>query len=509
MPTKPNTLFLPVFGLLFVLLQTFISLTNGEYSFTLYLMDILAPTVSLLVMLFVIRQHSGARKTFWILIAVCLLCETIAQLIWGSYEWIWHAEAPDIGIADIFWLSQSLIYLIALYGWVCHTGGIKRSFLDSAILLVSFSVVSWEFLIGPIYEGEKHLDIVTLSVDLFYPVSSLLMAFIISTWMLNGEHRLNRRTTIALVLGCLGYVFGDSLYILLIDLQGIDWLEPWIDTFWTGACFCMAAAGLYSLSAEPLEQKAAESRWQRVARFSVPYIGLLLLVGILFFFKLTTDVFVWGLALTVLLVLVRQVMFLLERETLSDRLGESYRRLEQIASCDSLTGLLNRRVFEQELEQKLAGAAAKPVAVMYFDLDKFKSINDTYGHRIGDLLLQTVAARLTPQEGVSIARLGGDEFALSFSSPNITTSRLDEWSALLVETVSAPYELDGLCIRTSPSIGIALYPQDAQSVPGLLDAADQAMYEAKRRGGGTFAYYRSQTQLVRKTDHSRSLQEVR
>ncbi|AEI40747.1 GGDEF domain-containing protein [Paenibacillus mucilaginosus] len=480
-----------IFGLLFVFVQAAVSLGYGQYILPLYLMDILAPAISLGVVIQVIRAHTGPQKGFWLLIGTALFCEMTAQLIWGSYEWIWQTEAPDIGIADIFWVSQSLIYLVAFYGWV-RSGEKNRYLLDSMILVVSLAVVSWEFLIKPIYQGDENLDLITISVDLIYPITSLLMVFILTCWLLNGERRMSRGTMRMLAIGCLSYMSGDTLYMLLIDIHSLDSLEPWIDTFWTGAAFCMAVAGLRSLSGKP-GTAGAEGRVGRVIRFSVPYIGLLLLIGILVFYRLTTDVFVWGLTLTVLLVLVRQIHFLTEREMLNDKLRQSLRRLERIASCDSLTGLLNRRVFELELEGKLSGPGQEPVAVLYFDLDKFKPINDNHGHRTGDLLLQAVAERLSSlqKDGISMARLGGDEFAIAVPLSSLgSLERLQELSEAVVQLLSKPYRLEEVTLRTSPSVGIALYPQDARTMPDLLDAADQAMYEAKRRGGRGFAFYR-------------------
>ncbi|WP_426452687.1 diguanylate cyclase domain-containing protein [Paenibacillus sp. S-38] len=487
--TSANSSRLLILGLLFVSVQAAISLAYGEYIFPLYLMDILAPALSLGVLIEVIRSHTGPQKRFWSLIGISVFCEMMAQLIWGSYEWIWNMEPPEIGIADIFWVSQSLIYLVAFYGWV-RSGEKNRYLLDSLILVVSLAVISWEFLIKPVYYGEENLNLVTITVDLLYPITSLLMVFVLTSWLLNGERRMSRRTMRMLTIGCLSYMSGDTLYMLLIDIRALDALEPWIDTFWTGAAFWMAVAGIRSISDEP-DAAPVEGRLGRVVRFSVPYTGLLLLIVILVFFRLTTDVFAWGLTLTVLLVLVRQIHFLTERETLNDKLSESLRKLERIASSDSLTGLMNRRAFMLDLEQKLAEAGPRPVAVLYFDLDKFKPINDNHGHRTGDLLLQAVAKRLSTlqQDGMSMARLGGDEFAVSLSSPG-SIERVHELSNAIVEHLSKPYRLEDVPIQTSPSVGIALYPQDARTMPNLLDAADQAMYAAKRLGGKRCFFYR-------------------
>ena len=128
--------------------------------------------------------------------------------------------------------------------------------------------------------------------------------------------------------------------------------------------------------------------------------------------------------------------------------------------------------------------------MLFLDLDRFKVINDTLGHRIGDMLLIEVANRLqrSLQHGEVLARLGGDEFAIvmpSFTSrASLATSARN-----IVETIAQPYDIDGHRIRTTVSIGIAIGPKDGINADDLLMAADLALYAVKTTGRGTYCFY--------------------
>lgn len=170
-------------------------------------------------------------------------------------------------------------------------------------------------------------------------------------------------------------------------------------------------------------------------------------------------------------------------------------KVEQLAYYDTLTGLPNRLLFNQTLEQSihLADQTGNALAVIYLDLDDFKRINDSLGHEIGDRLLSEVGSRLrselcpdwskNKQVGGShtVARIGGDEFAIILYA--IAGKDQIEYIAKNITTVvSAPYCVDGYQLFTSPSMGIALYPQKNVRADTLLKNADMAMCEAKRLG---------------------------
>ena len=170
---------------------------------------------------------------------------------------------------------------------------------------------------------------------------------------------------------------------------------------------------------------------------------------------------------------------------------EAQAKISHMARHDALTGLPNRVLFHEQLEQGLRRTGSgDQLAVLCLDLDHFKDINDSLGHPIGDALLKEVGRRLkaTVGESDTVARLGGDEFAV------VQIGRSEEAAARclagrLVEVISAPYEIDDHQIVIGVSIGISLSPQDGSNADELLKNADLALYRAKADGRGTYRFF--------------------
>jgi diguanylate cyclase len=168
------------------------------------------------------------------------------------------------------------------------------------------------------------------------------------------------------------------------------------------------------------------------------------------------------------------------------------RQLRHLASHDSLTGLPNRLLLDDRITQAIAQAdrQAHGFAVAVVDLDRFKLINDSLGHRAGDDLLCEVAVRLKGAIRAvdSIARLGGDEFVIIFDGP-MTQAETLEMGKRLLKVMEQPMRLLGIDVHVSPSIGIAFYPRDGATIDTLLAHADAAMYYAKERGRNSMECY--------------------
>jgi diguanylate cyclase (GGDEF)-like protein/PAS domain S-box-containing protein len=167
-------------------------------------------------------------------------------------------------------------------------------------------------------------------------------------------------------------------------------------------------------------------------------------------------------------------------------------RIAHMAHHDALTSLANRVLFRSRLEEALENIprANGFVAVHSIDLDYFKRVNDTLGHSVGDEVLRIVASRLKAavRGGEVIARLGGDEFAVIQAN----VRRPEEAGALaqrLIESLSAPYAINGHVVVIGASVGIALAPTDGSEPAGLIKNSDIALYEAKKRGRGAYHYF--------------------
>ena len=181
----------------------------------------------------------------------------------------------------------------------------------------------------------------------------------------------------------------------------------------------------------------------------------------------------------------RAIRYAIERKRLEER-------LENLARYDDLTGLANRRYFHERLEEaiEMAQRLNRFVALMFMDLDRFKQVNDTYGHPAGDALLKEVAGQLeaTVRQTDTVTRLGGDEFAIILVNLESETT-VNTLATRIIERLSQPVTVDGCLVKSGTSIGISLYPYDAADPDELIRKADHALYQAKAEGRGAYHMY--------------------
>jgi diguanylate cyclase (GGDEF)-like protein len=173
----------------------------------------------------------------------------------------------------------------------------------------------------------------------------------------------------------------------------------------------------------------------------------------------------------------------------TENLETANKQLRHLATHDALTGLPNRVLMDDRISQSivLAERQRQNFAVMLLDLDRFKLVNDSLGHRAGDELLKEVARRLkgVVRDVDTVVRLGGDEFVV-IVAPGPERDVAQRAAARIIDAMRAPVRVAGVEVHTSPSIGIAFYPEDAVTVENLVAHADAAMYAAKQRGRNNF-----------------------
>ncbi|RYF57489.1 MAG: diguanylate cyclase, partial [Comamonadaceae bacterium] len=163
-------------------------------------------------------------------------------------------------------------------------------------------------------------------------------------------------------------------------------------------------------------------------------------------------------------------------------LNTSRDAMSHLAHHDALTGLPNRRMFEQRLAQalELSRRSGRDCAVLFVDLDDFKGVNDAHGHAVGDLVLQAAARTITGavRQADTVARLAGDEFTVLCENVDTEDAAL-QVAAKLKRAFDTPLVIEGQPLRVRPSIGLSLFPRDAQDAHSLLASADAAMYRSK------------------------------
>lgn len=261
-----------------------------------------------------------------------------------------------------------------------------------------------------------------------------------------------------------------------------------------GRAWASRGAVRSDLEGEPEPRQRAAAACGLHSAMAVPIFGGDTALGVVAFYRAGAASPADAVALEVLRDIGIQLGQHLERVRVEEalRVAQQHMRsdLERQANSDPLTGLINRTGFDEAVRQAVATGRrrADQFALLMFDLDSFKAINDTHGHTIGDRLLQYIADRLKTglRESDTVARLGGDEFAiLSAHGVDIDGARR------LAAKVIAMFDsivVDGLAITVTPSIGVVLFPAHGMDAPTLLSNADAAMYLAKRTRTGHAIY---------------------
>jgi diguanylate cyclase (GGDEF)-like protein/PAS domain S-box-containing protein len=169
----------------------------------------------------------------------------------------------------------------------------------------------------------------------------------------------------------------------------------------------------------------------------------------------------------------------------NEELRQSQTRLHYLANHDALTGLPNRALFHEKLQEAIhwADQSDRVIALLFIDLDGFKQVNDTLGHSVGDQLLKSVAKRLVSclRASDTVARLGGDEFTVILPG-SLRLAAVERVATKVIQTLAQPFNFNGHAVEISGSVGISLYPDPCHTLEELIDTADAAMYDAKTSG---------------------------
>lgn len=181
----------------------------------------------------------------------------------------------------------------------------------------------------------------------------------------------------------------------------------------------------------------------------------------------------------------------IELKAAKEQMEITNKRLQQEATHDPLTHIANRHLFEVLLQDSLNQAERENnnLALFYLDLDKFKEVNDTYGHHAGDRLLLVVIARIKNilRDTDTVARLGGDEITIILEHAT-HLEKIAEIADRICQSIAKPIKIDGAEVQVYASIGISMYPSDGTTIKKLIEVADKAMYFVKENGGNSFHF---------------------
>ncbi|GAA0378515.1 GGDEF domain-containing protein [Bacillus horti] len=466
------------------------------------LLETLPFILSAILLYRVAVAHAKPYKSFWLLLSLGSLFFATANVTWVVYEIWFSIEAPIPSISDIFWSLQNITYVTALVYLLMRDRSIYRSIrflFDTAIVLITAGALSWEFIIFPYMDYFFNTtSLWGVLVTTIYPVTDLAMLMCIFMLYYTNRFPYSKQVFMSIIAGMIVFILGDTLYLSQV-IYGTYAIGSWIDPLFNITVLLLAYAGVRStqtkLRTVSLAQKKETST--RKIKYVLPYSCLIMLLALTVqrFELITADLIIIASLVTILLIIVRQVIVLQENDTLMLKLQEALQRAEYLALYDPLSKLPNRRYFEMhatKLIERSKGNESEnnSFALLFLDLDRFKFVNDSYGHDVGDALIEGVAERISSlaDERHFISRMGGDEMTVLFQGYQ-SEEELMQFSHRIIAEVGRPFQFGDIQFEIGVSIGISIYHQDGVTVTELLKNADVALYQAKALGKGRAVFY--------------------
>ena len=380
-------------------------------------------------------------------------------------------------------LADGLRLLLYPAAYVCAVLLLRRRivrfhhsmWLDGVVVVLCTAAFATLVLLGPLtaVSGDKHL---LIALNLGPPLGALLLLLVFALGVSLRQARPSAGWC-AMGLALLVLAVGDVAHLVQAS-AGSYVPGTWLDGTWPAA-LAVVGASAWVRPANGPRVPLSQTLVIAIPLFSATFAVLLVLSA-----SVVPDdgsrLPVWLAVATILVALVRSAFTLTEFRVLSD----AHRQ----ARTDDLTGLSNRRHFLEVLETCLLRSPQPQVAVLHLDLDRFKEVNDSFGHSVGDSLLEKVSLRLRgalrPED--LLARLGGDEFAVVL----VDVDREDAIAVAerIADALCDPFALDTMSVHVDVSIGVALCPEHADDALGLLQRADSAMYVAKALRAGVSVF---------------------
>jgi diguanylate cyclase (GGDEF)-like protein len=444
------------------------------------------------------RRADLGRNTCraWRLLAVALLFFLLGEMVQLLYEVVLH-KRPYPTWADAAYLSYYPVAFWSLISFpVCRRSRPERVrlLLDVGTVFFGGAMLIWYVALGPaIAAAGDRFGLFSL-VTYAYPVGDLLLLFGTLAVLMRGPPQSSVLALRIFAVGMVAYIAADLAYDRITAYSTYRGGDP-VDALSMVALSLVLLAAACQLRTRPAGALAPLPKPTPPRPSLLPYlaiVGSFLLLAIIGLHTVSFD-FLGGLLLGA--VALAFVVSARQYFALHDY-GRLAVRYQELASVDGVTGVCNRRHFMEAAEAALAHAErlGQPLVALMIDVDKFKQINDTYGHIAGDQVLAEVAqaCREHVRPDDIVGRYGGDEFIII---AGITTRRAAQIADQLARPAPRAFSRDGKPLTYSASIGIAEC-QPGWDLPALLTHADQAMYQAKRAGGGSWRIYEDTTRAT-------------
>ncbi|MGE4276451.1 MAG: GGDEF domain-containing protein [Lawsonibacter sp.] len=477
------------------------------------LLSLIGEGAGIIIIVFGIHWQVESSKTEWLMFSFGIGLNLIADLIWSICEILLRQKVPFPSICDIFYLCGSVCYLIALIHNIRQEKvlDVIRTGFDIAITMVASTTIIIEYIMLPIW-NDQTLTFLQKIISLIYPIFDLgYLGGIISLLFFCSSKAKFNLSNLLISAAFLIWFFADLLYAILSSNSYVS--GGLLDPLWPIGCWILALGALYP----PYQRK--ESAEQRIInrrqslrgylRLLFPYLSggmVIILVSYQYIFK---DPLVAGAVITVLLIMVRQILTLVENKQLVFMIQNSNLLLEKSkvaleeqnielqklnhlkqheANTDFLTSMFNRRyVYEtlQSLSEQYEENEKMELCVLLIDIDHYKQINDHWGHEIGDVVLQQIAHLIKKNiRSTDIAgRFGGDEFIVILPNANLNSAK-SVAEKLITMTNEKKFLVNNTFLKVTLSIGCVRWRGYLKeyNMQAIVAAADKALYKAKADG---------------------------
>ena len=460
---------------------------DGSVKLTANLAQLLAPSLAAVSCAWAaVSGSDGRTRRAWALLAASAACWVVGQATWVWYEHLARRDLPFPSLADVGYLGAIPLAVAAMLAFPGRTERAAlqaRSLLDGAVIATSLLYISWSLVLGPVFRAGEG-SVPEQAIVLAYPVGDVVLATIV--FVVVARSRGGGAPVLLLGAGLLSLAVADTSFAYLTQ-EGAYSTGALSDVGWFAGYLLVATAARRPAAVGITWAGRRSGRLQLL----LPYCPLALAVATSAFQQLRGQpagpFLYWTFVALVLLIVGRQLLTVLDNQALNRRLAAMVGDLEHQAFHDGLTSLPNRALFRERVGHALRrrSQAGTPLALLFIDLDDFKTVNDQLGHAAGDDLLVAVAGRLqTCVRGEdTVARLGGDEFAilLEQAPSHEVAVRV---AGRILESMGPPFPLQGHQVQVGASVGVTV--SQAADVDAVLREADVAMYTAKARGKGRF-----------------------